>query len=139
MILFTVTAGLSFVLGVLRVPNVAHGSLYMIGAFSAYSISSLLGGGSKAVLVPEWEYRIYLRPHPDATTGLLYDAGNRMPPHVKVPPYYVCWMKENAAGDFDCQGLSTIWQLEKDQGTGTIEGLASKFGDILSKFGGGPK
>ncbi|MGD2125935.1 MAG: branched-chain amino acid ABC transporter permease [Desulfobacteraceae bacterium] len=46
MILFTVTAGLSFVLGVLRVPNVAHGSLYMIGAFSAFSISKLFGGGS---------------------------------------------------------------------------------------------
>ncbi len=46
MILFVVTAGLSFILGVLRVPNVAHGSLYMIGAFSAYSISSLFGGGS---------------------------------------------------------------------------------------------
>jgi branched-subunit amino acid ABC-type transport system permease component len=46
MILFVVTSGLSFVLGVLRVPNVAHGSLYMIGAFSAFSISRLLGGGS---------------------------------------------------------------------------------------------
>ena len=46
MILFIVTAGLSFVLGVLRVPNVAHGSLYMIGAFSAFSISTLFGGGT---------------------------------------------------------------------------------------------
>ena len=46
MILFTVTSGLSFVLGVLRVPNVAHGSLYMIGAFAAYSISTIFGGGS---------------------------------------------------------------------------------------------
>lgn len=46
MILFIVTAGLSFILGVLRVPNVAHGSLYMIGAFCAYSISHILGGGS---------------------------------------------------------------------------------------------
>lgn len=45
MILFIVTSGLSFVLGVLRVPNVAHGSLYMIGAFSAFSISKLFGGG----------------------------------------------------------------------------------------------
>jgi len=42
MILFIVSAGLSFVLGVLRVPNVAHGSLYMIGAFSAFSIVNLL-------------------------------------------------------------------------------------------------
>ncbi|MCP4398402.1 MAG: branched-chain amino acid ABC transporter permease [bacterium] len=46
MILFIVTSGLSFVLGVLRVPNIAHGSLYMLGAFSAYSISTLFGGGS---------------------------------------------------------------------------------------------
>jgi len=46
MILFIVCSGMSFVLGVLRVPNVAHGSLYMIGAFSAFSISSLFGGSS---------------------------------------------------------------------------------------------
>jgi len=46
MILFVVCAGLSFVLGVLRVPNVAHGALYMIGAFSAYSISTLFGNSS---------------------------------------------------------------------------------------------
>jgi len=46
MILFIVTVGLSFVLGILRVPNVAHGSLYMIGAFSAFSISKFFGGGS---------------------------------------------------------------------------------------------
>lgn len=44
MILFIVSAGLSFVLGVLRVPNVFHGSLYMIGAFSAFSIATWLGG-----------------------------------------------------------------------------------------------
>ena len=44
MILFIVTAGLSFVLGVLRVPNIAHGSLYMIGAFSAFSITKLVPG-----------------------------------------------------------------------------------------------
>jgi branched-subunit amino acid ABC-type transport system permease component len=46
MILFVVTSGLSFVLGVLRVPNVAHGSLYMIGAFAAHSIYTVFGGGS---------------------------------------------------------------------------------------------
>jgi len=46
MILFIVSAGMSFVLGVLRVPNVAHGSLYMIGAFAAFTISTVFGGGS---------------------------------------------------------------------------------------------
>ena len=46
MILFIVSAGMSFILGVLRVPNVAHGSLYMIGAFSAFSIYTYFGMGS---------------------------------------------------------------------------------------------
>ncbi len=44
MILFIVSSGLSFILGVLRVPNVAHGSLYMIGAFAAHSIAVAVGG-----------------------------------------------------------------------------------------------
>ena len=43
-ILFIVASGLSLVLGVLRIPNVSHGSLYMIGAFLAYSITTALGG-----------------------------------------------------------------------------------------------
>ena len=43
-ILFIVSSGLSLVLGVLRIPNVFHGSLYMIGAFMAYSAAMVLGG-----------------------------------------------------------------------------------------------
>ena len=46
MILFIVSSGLSFVLGVLRVPNVAHGSLYMIGAFAAFTLNQAFGGGA---------------------------------------------------------------------------------------------
>ncbi len=42
-ILFIVSSGLSLVLGVLRIPNVAHGSLYMIGAFVTYSVASFFG------------------------------------------------------------------------------------------------
>ncbi len=45
-ILFIVTSGLSLILGVLRIPNVAHGSLYMIGAFMAFSVSKWFGGGA---------------------------------------------------------------------------------------------
>lgn len=44
-ILFIVSSGLSLILGVLRIPNIAHGSLYMIGAFMAFTISRLFGGG----------------------------------------------------------------------------------------------
>ena len=40
-ILFIVASGLSLVLGVLRIPNIAHGSLYMIGAFLTYTVASL--------------------------------------------------------------------------------------------------
>jgi len=44
MILFIVCGGLSFVLGVLRVPNIAHGSLYMIGAFATFTVTKLIPG-----------------------------------------------------------------------------------------------
>lgn len=47
-ILFIVSSGLSLVLGVLRIPNVAHGSLYMIGAFLAFTLASAAGGGTLA-------------------------------------------------------------------------------------------
>jgi branched-chain amino acid transport system permease protein len=44
-ILFIVASGLSLILGVLRIPNIAHGSLYMIGAFMAFTVSKIFGGG----------------------------------------------------------------------------------------------
>jgi len=47
-ILFIVASGLSLVLGVLRIPNVAHGSLYMIGAFLTWTVATALGGGAAA-------------------------------------------------------------------------------------------
>jgi branched-subunit amino acid ABC-type transport system permease component len=43
MILFVVSAGLTLVLGVLRVPNVFHGSLYMLGAFVAWTVAEAVG------------------------------------------------------------------------------------------------
>jgi branched-chain amino acid transport system permease protein len=46
MVLFIVASGLSLVFGVLRVINFAHGSLYMIGAFLAFSLSTLLSMSS---------------------------------------------------------------------------------------------
>jgi branched-subunit amino acid ABC-type transport system permease component len=46
MLLFIIASGLSLVFGVLRVINFAHGSLYMIGAFVAFSLSTLMAGGT---------------------------------------------------------------------------------------------
>jgi branched-chain amino acid transport system permease protein len=43
--LFLVAAGLTLIFGVTRVVNFAHGSLYMLGAFLAYSLVGILGGG----------------------------------------------------------------------------------------------
>ena len=45
-ILFIVSSGLSLILGVLRIPNVSHGSLYMIGAFITYAVASVIGGAT---------------------------------------------------------------------------------------------
>jgi branched-subunit amino acid ABC-type transport system permease component len=50
-ILFIVASGLTLILGVLRIPNVAHGSLYMIGAFLAFTVSKLAGGGGTGFLM----------------------------------------------------------------------------------------
>jgi branched-chain amino acid transport system permease protein len=50
-ILFIVASGLTLILGVLRIPNVAHGSLYMIGAFLAFTVSKVAGGGGTGFLM----------------------------------------------------------------------------------------
>jgi branched-chain amino acid transport system permease protein len=44
--LFLVAAGLTLIFGVTRVVNFAHGSLYMLGAFIAYSLVSALPKGA---------------------------------------------------------------------------------------------
>jgi len=41
--LFLVSAGLSLIFGVTRIVNFAHGSLYMLGLYGAYSLIELLG------------------------------------------------------------------------------------------------
>ena len=48
MLLFIAAAGLSLVFGVLRLLNFAHGSFYMLGAFLAWQIYTVLGGGDLA-------------------------------------------------------------------------------------------
>ncbi len=41
--LFLVSAGLSLIFGVTRIVNFAHGSLYMLGLYGAYTLIELLG------------------------------------------------------------------------------------------------
>src|SRR5690349_11688862 len=43
--LFLVAAGLSLIFGVTRVINIAHGSLYMVGTYLAYTFATKFGGG----------------------------------------------------------------------------------------------
>ena len=45
MFLFLIASGLSLIFGVLRVLNFAHGTFYMLGAYSAYQIVQWLGAG----------------------------------------------------------------------------------------------
>jgi ABC-type branched-subunit amino acid transport system permease subunit len=42
--LFFIAAGLSLIFGVTRVINIAHGSLYMLGTYIAYSFATKVGG-----------------------------------------------------------------------------------------------
>ena len=44
-LLFIVSAGLSLVFGAMRVINLAHGSLYMVGAFVTSTVVATVGGG----------------------------------------------------------------------------------------------
>ena len=43
--LFFIAAGLSLIFGVTRIINIAHGSLYMIGIYLAYTFATRIGGG----------------------------------------------------------------------------------------------
>lgn len=42
--LFFIAAGLSLIFGVTRIVNIAHGSLYMLGTYIAYSLAMKIGG-----------------------------------------------------------------------------------------------
>jgi branched-chain amino acid transport system permease protein len=50
MLLFLVAAGLSLIFGTLKVINFMHGSLYMLGAYFAFTIYNLTGNYALAVL-----------------------------------------------------------------------------------------
>ncbi len=43
--LFLVAVGLSLIFGVTRIVNIAHGSLYMLGTYIAYTFATKIGGG----------------------------------------------------------------------------------------------
>ena len=42
--LFFIAVGLSLIFGVTRIINIAHGSLYMLGTYIAYSFATKIGG-----------------------------------------------------------------------------------------------
>jgi branched-chain amino acid transport system permease protein len=69
-ILFIVASGLTLILGVLRIPNLAHGSLYMIGAFTTYSLAMLFGPGGHGFFLA-----LLLAPVVVALIGLAMERG----------------------------------------------------------------
>ncbi|QDL37757.1 branched-chain amino acid ABC transporter permease [Rhodoferax sediminis] len=88
LLLFMLAAGLTLIFGIIGVVNLAHGSFYMLGAYLAYSLSSLLGSLAVAIacgavlsvifgLALEWLLfrHFYERDHLDQvllTFGLIY-------------------------------------------------------------------
>lgn len=76
LLLFLVASGLTLIFGVMGIINLAHGSFYMIGAYMAFTLSSLTGNLLVAVLLGtalsvglgillEWAFfsRLYQRDH----------------------------------------------------------------------------
>jgi branched-chain amino acid transport system permease protein len=51
LLLFLVASGLTLIFGIMGVINLAHGSFYMIGAYLAFSLSTLFGSLPLALLV----------------------------------------------------------------------------------------
>ncbi len=88
LLLFMLAAGLTLIFGIMGVVNLAHGSFYMLGAYMAWSLSSLLGSLTLAIvlgavlavafgLALEWLLfrHFYKRDHLDQvllTFGLIY-------------------------------------------------------------------
>ena len=76
LLLFLVAAGLTLIFGIMGIINLAHGSFYMVGAYLAFSLSSLTGSFAAAIvlgtvlsvvlgIVLEWALfsRLYRRDH----------------------------------------------------------------------------
>lgn len=97
---------------------------------------------AKTTTVPDYEYRLYIRPHPHPTTGILYDAGNRLPAHINnadetlKKPFIACTEVREGKG-FKMTGLNTMWELERTAGAGAVEDLTEDLSEMLKKFGGG--
>jgi len=51
LLLFLVASGLTLIFGIMGVINLAHGSFYMIGAYMAYALAPIVGGGFFATLL----------------------------------------------------------------------------------------
>jgi branched-chain amino acid transport system permease protein len=51
MLLFLVASGLTLIFGIMGIINLAHGSFYMIGAYMAFSLSSLTGSLAMAIVL----------------------------------------------------------------------------------------
>jgi branched-chain amino acid transport system permease protein len=51
LLLFLVASGLTLIFGIMGIINLAHGSFYMVGAYLAWSLSSLTGSLTAAILL----------------------------------------------------------------------------------------
>ena len=51
LLLFLVASGLTLIFGIMGIINLAHGSFYMIGAYMAFTLSSLTGSLTVAIIV----------------------------------------------------------------------------------------
>ena len=120
-LLFLLAAGLTLVFGIMSFVNLAHGSLYMVGAYVAATVFNATGSFSLAVLSAlvgtmllgfclEWVAvsRLYQRDHLDhvlATFGLVLFF-NELARMIWGPQPYFVQVPESLSGSVDLLGFS---------------------------------
>jgi branched-subunit amino acid ABC-type transport system permease component len=70
MLLFLISSGLSLIFGVNRVINFAHGALYMMGAYLAFTVVRTLPGS-----MAQFIFALFLAPIGVAALGVVFEVG----------------------------------------------------------------
>jgi len=85
LLLFAVSSGLTLIFGMMGIINFAHASFYMLGAYLAYTLSSILGFWGAIVIAPFAVKMVYggnavtFRPPPELTFSAFSVFGANFP------------------------------------------------------------
>ena len=90
MFLFLIASGLSLISGVLRVLNFAHGSFYMVGAYSAWQFVQWLGPRTESFWLAVFlgalaVATLFMGVYPLPFTEVMHASVNELLRHISAP------------------------------------------------------